>query len=370
MRICWSGLVICLICIIVFSIFGLQDRRNKKSEPVRVNEPTVVSESVTEVSEPTEIATETHEGMSKSLLTGEWIDQELAVLRPVAIMTENTKSAIPQYGLEQADIIYECPVEGGITRLMAIYQDYSGMDKIGNVRSCRNYYVYFAKEFDAVYMHCGESHFAKTLLNSGFIDNVDGITGKAESYYYRDNSKKAPHNLYTSSTRIANAISGYGFRNTVDSDYEGHYQFAADGTKAALTNSIDAYKINMYYTNNKPWFEYNEADGLYYRFQFGAKQVDGNTGNQLAVTNIIIQNCDWYLWEESTGYLYVDYMSGGTGKYITNGKCIDITWKRDSESGPTRYYDGNGKEIVLNQGKTWVEIVQDTYAKQNTVSGK
>ena len=86
------------------------------------------------------------------------------------------------------------------------------------------------------------------------------------------------------------------------------------------------------------------------------------------MTNIIIQNCPWYLWEKSTGYLYIDYMAGGSGKYITGGKCIDITWKRDSESGPTRYYDTAGNEITLNPGKTWVEICQDTMADQNVIA--
>ena len=84
---------------------------------------------------------ETHEGEVRSFYTGEWMDEKKAKNRPVAVMTENTHVTLPQYGIGNADIIYECPVEGGITRLMTIYQDYASLKKVGNVRSCRLYYV-------------------------------------------------------------------------------------------------------------------------------------------------------------------------------------------------------------------------------------
>lgn len=374
-QILFAGVLIALclilaVCIVIALVkrFGNRKTEDHTTEPSEVVTEMIAEAPTEEVTEEvTEVVEETHEGQAKSYLTGEWIDEDLASDRPVALMVENTSMSLPQYGIGQADVIYECPVEGGITRLMAIFQDYSGMDKVGNVRSCRNYYVYFAKEFDAVYMHAGKSHFAEDLLNSTFIDNVDGVTGKGGSYYYRVSSRKAPHNLYTSSALMAKAISGYGYDSKVSSSYTGHYQFAEDGESVTLDNGTDATKVEMYYTNPKPWFEYNAEDGLYYRFEFGGKQVDAITGEQLAVKNIIIQNCSWYLWESSTGYLYIDYMSGGSGKYITNGKCIDITWKRNSESGPTRYYDSDGNEITLNQGKTWVEIVQNDYAGKNKI---
>lgn len=334
-------------------------------------EPEVSSEAIgQETQEMPEEYANPHEGKAVSLLTGEWVSKKRAKNRPVAVMIENTKYCQPQYGVSKAGVIYECPVEGGITRMMAIFENYSGMDKIGNVRSCRNYYVYFAKEFGAVYMHAGESHFAKDLLGSGFVDDIDGITGKAAPYFYRDNSKKAPHNLYTSSDMIKDALKGYGFSAKLEKDATSHYQFASEDEPVKLESGVDAGYVKLYYPTNKPSFEYNQEDGLYYRYQFGEKQIDANTNKQLKVKNIIIQNCDWYLWEEKTGYLYIDYLSGGSGKYITNGKCIDITWSRESESGKTRYYDSEGVEITLNPGKTWVEICQDSYADKNVIAAK
>lgn len=339
--------------------------KKKTTEPKKAD--TETEAVIIENTEPTEVV-DSHEGEAISLLTGEWVSKKRAARRPIAIMTENTSVCQPQYGVSKAGVIYECPVEGGITRMMAIYENYSGMDKIGNVRSCRNYYVYFAKEFDAYYMHCGESHFAKDLLGSGFIDDIDGITGKAAPYFYRDNSRRAPHNLYTSSDMIKKAIKAYGFRSEYKEDAVSHYQFTTEEEPVTLEDGVDAGYVKLYYSHNHPWFEYNEENGLYYRYQFGDKQIDANNNKQIKVKNIIIQNCKWYLWEQKTGYLNIDYLSGGTGKYITNGKCIDITWSRESDSAKTRYFDKDGNEITLNPGKTWVEICQDDYADQNVIS--
>jgi hypothetical protein len=320
-------------------------------------------ETVTE----TETETESHEGQVRSFYTGEWIDETLAWNRPVAVMTENTHVTLPQYGVSNADIIYECPVEGGITRMMAIYQNYADMEKVGNVRSCRLYYIYFAKEFNAVYFHAGESKYALDVLNSSFIENVDGITGKGGAFYYRDNSRKAPHNLYTTGELLASAMETYGFDTTLPEDYTPHYQFTTEDAPELLENGEDAAVVKLYYVDAKPWFVYNEEDGLYYRYEFGEEQVDGANGEQLAVKNIILQNCRSSLKDSSNGTLDIDYLSGGTGKYITEGKAIDITWTRALASDITHYYDESGEEIVLNPGKTWVEIIESSRASGNVI---
>ena len=218
------------------------------------------------------------------------MDEEKAKNRPVAVMTENTHVTLPQYGIGNADIIYECPVEGGITRLMTIYQDYASLKKVGNVRSCRLYYVYFAKEFQAVYFHAGESKYALDVLNSSFIDHVDGITGKGGAFYYRDKSRRAPHNLYTTGENLVSAIKSYGYDTKLPENYTSHYRFTTEDSQNLLDQGEVAKKVSLYYVDAKPWFVYNETDGLYYRYEFGDKQIDGSTGEQLAVKNIILQN--------------------------------------------------------------------------------
>ena len=345
---------------------GCGKKQQAQQIPTQAVPETLQEETETYTPEPVD----THEGEVRSFYTGKWLDKDLAFNRPVAVMTENTRVTLPQYGVENADIIYECPVEGGITRLMAIYQNYASMEKVGNVRSCRLYYVYFAKEFGAAYFHAGESKYALDVLNSSFIDNVDGITGKGGSYYYRDSSRKAPHNLYTTGEKLSLAMQNYGYDTTLPENYTSHYRFATEENPNLLDDGETAKKVSLYYVDAKPWFVYNETDELYYRYEFGQKQVDGTSGQQLAAKNIILQNCNSYLKNSENGTLDIDYLSGGSGKFITNGKAVDITWKRASAEDITHYYDANGQEIVLNPGKTWVEIIESSRASQNTISAE
>ncbi len=103
--------------------------------------------------------------------------------RPLAVMISNDKAAMPHYGMNNAGVIYEAPVEGGINRYMAIIEDYDDLERIGSVRSCRTYYTYFAKEFEAVYAHFGQSVFALPYLEN--VDNINGIEGLGGRAFYR-----------------------------------------------------------------------------------------------------------------------------------------------------------------------------------------
>ncbi len=129
---------------------------------------------------------------------------------------------------------------------------------------------------------------------------------------------------------------------------------------------MDAAVVQPGYLVNKPWFVYNSETGLYDRYQYGDAQTDALTGEQLAVKNILIQVCDWYTADSENGYLDVTTTGTGSGYYITNGTAIPVTWSKDSQMSATRYYDADGNEITLNQGKTWVCIVQDTYEENIT----
>lgn len=322
-------------------------------------EDITIQETTTKETEPETVDPyKIPEGMMISNLSGRYVSIEKGSRRPVAIMLNNIKEAIPQTGISKADVIYEAPVEGGITRLMGIFEDYDDLDKIGSVRSARTYYVYFAKEFDAIYAHFGQAAYALPLLNSSEIDNISGLEAVGNVAYYRTSDRVAPHNAYTSASCLNEGIDYMAYRKEYSSDYNGHYQFAKGNDIVSLDNGIDAKKVVVGYQTNKPWFEFNDADGLYYRYQYGAKHIDSMNGEQLAYNNIIMQYCTWGYYDDSE-YLNINTSSGGNGKYITNGKAIDITWSKDSLYGPTRYYNEAGEEIVLNQGKTWVCIIQN-----------
>ncbi len=304
------------------------------------------------------------DGQVRSYLTGEFVDATYGRQRPVAIMIENTKACLPQYGISNAGVIYECVVEGGITRMMAIFDDYSGLDQIGNIRSSRPYYVYFASEYDAIYMHAGGNPAAFELIDAGLVDNLNALTlegTKGKSAAFRTGTSE--HTLYTNSDGIDIGIEKLGYDTSLPSDYEPHFQFAEDGND--LEDGEDCEAVQLYYYTNSPYWIYNEDDGLYYRYEFNQKQVDAITGEQLTAKNIIIETVDWFTY---TGSQYLGYLlsyNTGTGKYISNGKMIDITWSKDGDSDITHYYDMSGNEIQLNVGTTWIQACQDDYVDEN-----
>jgi len=325
---------------------------------------TVAEETVTEPEE-------THEGEAQSPLTGEWIGEELAGQRPVSCMIGNTENACPQFGIGEADIIYEAPVEGGLTRLMGIFQDYSKLVKLGSVRSSRLYYAYYSMGFDAIYLHYGQASYATSFLESGQIDDLNGLDYKVDqAVIFRDTSKSAPHNAYATGEGLVAGISLKGYQTDYAEDFEGGYVFAPEDAQTELSGDTvaDAAKVQTGYQANQPWFEYHEDDGLYYRFQYGAKHIDGTTGEQLKVKNILLQNSNVRTLDDK-GYLEIDTAGEGTGWYVTNGKAEEITWKRDDVFSPTHYYDSTGSEIQLNRGRTWVCIIDNKRLDKVVFSG-
>lgn len=339
--------VAAIVCILVFG--GIN---NNNDNPETTIPPT--TEAVTESETVDE-----HAGQAKSYLTGEYISAKQANKRPVAVMYNNIINAIPHSGLSNADVIYEAPVEGSITRLMGIFDDYSKLKKIGSVRSSRIYYCYFALEWDAMYCHFGQSKYALDFLKSDNIDNISAFN--AENSYYRTSDRVAPHNCFTSGEGIKEAISTLGYKEKYDKEYTGHFNFAEDDKKVELSSDKKANKVQLGYPINQPWFEYNTEDGQYYRYQYGDKHIDDQNKEQLHCSNIIIQ-CVKSTYFPDNKSLDITLTGTGEGWFITNGKSEKITWKKDKQLGQTKYFDKDGKEITLNTGKTWICIVQNEYS--------
>lgn len=371
-----KGGVVFLVMLVLtgFTLSGCQ----KKYEEAAVIETTTMPETTTIVELTTAPETEPEttvpeepeerievDGKIRSYLTGEMVDVAKANRRPVAVMMSNDKAALPQYGINRAGVVYEAPVEAGMNRYMAIMEDYDDLERIGSVRSCRTYYTYFAREFNAIYAHFGQSTFAKPYLKN--VDNVNGIEGIGSSAFYRSKDRKAPHNAYTSASRLQNTIEKLGYSQTYSDGYSGHYQFARNGEQIELENSLDAWKVYPGYSMNKPYFSYDEEDKQYYRYQYGSAH-SGSEG-QISVKNIIFQYCPTGRYA-TTEYLNINVHANEYGYYITNGKAIPISWKKDGEFGVTHYYDQSGKEITLNQGKTWICIIPTSDFSKTEIYGK
>ena len=326
-------------------------------------------------------------GEMQSYLTGEWKNADIAQRRPMAVMIPNNKAAMPQYGISLASIIYEAPVEGRITRLMGIFEDYDELEFIGPVRSSRDYYVYEAMAYDAIYCNWGLAvPFVEELLASDRIDNisqaVSGIHNPYQNAFFRRDRAgyKTEYTGYMYVDKYSDGVDHFGYETEYRDTFEQAFTFANDGWPSTYEDHEDAIMVypggssgsnRSGYGSHRPWFEYNEEDGLYYRYQYDAAQVDEYNGEQIKVANVVFKVCHGEVREPSS-YDYLAFGVHGTGDaYIfTNGKVIEGSWSRDGDNGANMFYDENGKEVIFNQGKTWICCIWDDYVDCIEWAGK
>jgi len=311
---------------------------------------------IEEVEKPKEIEDE-HIGQSRDVITGSWINEDVASRRPIAVMINNHNKALPQSGIGQAGIIYEVPVEGGINRLMAVFHDFNS-DKIGPVRSARHYFLDLASDHDAIYVHYGKSPQALKAFDVLNAPHLEGLSYLDNIMCWRDNTRFAPHNVYTNYDKLFKAWETVGYRKEVKEDFTSKFSFSEDQIECdnveEFINNIRV-KYSYYQTST---FEYNKKTYMYKRFQFGKPHIDANTNEQLEFKNIIIQYTNVYnIPNDSAGRLDMNLVSSGKGLYITNGNVQDITWKKNSYSEPTLLYDSKNEQLKINKGKTWYMIV-------------
>lgn len=305
-------------------------------------------------------------GKAINPLTGLYIDEEVAARRPYGVMFSNIYTAFPHSGISQADVVYEALVEGKITRLFALFQDFDA-EKIGPVRSSRHYYLDFALDFDAAYVHFGGSPQAYEAIKSLNIPTIDGIYSSSE-IFYRSNDRVAPHNAYTSFDGVMLATSQRGYRSDRRDDLENKLVFAEDEILLETGNEATKLTMNFFETNDSryqsyspvedySWFEYNDTTKLYERYQFDVPHVDVINDEQLVFDNIIVQFVStWVIPGDEAGRRDMTTIGSGEGYYFTRGKYIPISWSKASHYEPTMYYDANGDILELNTGKTWITL--------------
>lgn len=314
-------------------------------------------------------------GMVRSRITNEWVPEKIANRRPVAIMVPNTKTA-SQYGLSTADVLYECNVESSITRLMGIWENWDDLDKIGNVRSSRDYFLYWSFEWDAFHIHYGGPFYMDDLIARKDTEHINLNVDISKTYHFRDIAKNDFDNAFTKSSYIKKYIDDANYSLEYRTDYsdEQHFLFAPEQDPNLLTqyeDFIDASMVDLSlaYPLTNCYFLYNEDTGLYDRYQHlsGEREgphIDITTNTQLAFKNLLIQNT-YYEVRDQKGYLsFQCHDTTRDGWFFTNGKGIHVNWEKTSDYGATRYYDDNGNEIKLNTGKTMICIVEDGDAFQ------
>ena len=282
------------------------------------------------------------------------IVNQFSKTRPIAVMINNNHQAWPHAGLNDAYITYEIIAEGGITRLMAIFKD-KDTAKIGSVRSSRPYYLDYALENDAIYVHFGYSDDARKDIKSLGINNINGLTD--ESVFWRDTTlnKAREHTAFTSMERIKKFSENRGYNRETNKKLLLKYS-VMEIDLSEREDAIKADKVFMRYSNyTNSSYEYDSENKVYKRFMSGTAHTDAITGEQYTYKNIIItpiRNRSY----DSYGRQKLDNIGSGEGYFITDGYAIPITWTKESRDSQTVYKNKNGEEIRVNDGNTFIQI--------------
>lgn len=351
--------IICLILAAILSLTLLAGCKKEEETVVESSEPVVVVESSEPEPDP----------ICNPLTGEEGYDEAKLNRRPVAVMINNIFAALPQYGIGCADIIYEIPVEGSITRMMAIYSDYESIPNVCSVRSCRYYYPIFALSYDAIYAHWGiDEVYALPVVNSLGVDRLDATA--LEGYlYFRDEDRANAgyayeHTGYLQGDLVPQFIADKEFRTEKNEGYETAFNFVAFDETLSLTDACTEavlYFSDDYYST----FTYDSANKVYLKQHSGSPQIDQSTGEQLSFTNVFALQTDVGYMDD--GYHRSVGTSGGTGFYFTEGKYEAVNWSKASESAPIVITDASGNEISVNRGKSFIGIID--YSSDITADG-
>lgn len=273
--------------------------------------------------------------------------------RPIAVMIDNHKSAWPQAGLNDAYLVYEIIVEGGETRLMPVFKGVS-LDKIGPIRSSRHYFLDYALENGAIYVHYGWSPQAESDIKKLKVNNINGIAQSAKDFW-RVTDKKAPHNAVTSTKNILQMAGEKGYKTQSNEKSVLNYQVEEINLDEGKTASR---VVIPYSTSNVVSYTYDETNKRYTRYSKNTKQTDWTTKKDITTKNIIITFAENYKLNDGENKDRQDLKNIGDkkGYYITNGKAIEIVCSKSSRTAKTVYKDLQGNEIKVNDGNTFIQI--------------
>ena len=274
--------------------------------------------------------------------------------RPIAVMIDNNINAMPHAGLNKAYAVYEIIVEGGESRLMALFKGQT-LEKIGPIRSSRHYFLDYALENDAIYVHFGWSPQAESDIKTLGVNNINGLT-QGGNDFWRVTDKKAPHNAVTSTENILKMANEKGYRTT-STDKKSPFNFTVDDVN--LEDGIGADIVTIpYSTSNSVRWEYNSDSKTYTRYTRNRKETEWDTGEDVTFKNIIVEFIAHSALNDGTdkGRQTMTTTGAKDGYYITNGKAIKIKCTKASRSSKTIYTDLEGNEIDINDGNVFVQI--------------
>lgn len=298
--------------------------------------------------------------------------------RPIAVMIDNNIGNGRHAGLQESYINYEIIVEGGLTRIMAVFKD-KDVSLIGPVRSSRHYFLDYALESDVIYAHYGWSTYAQNDIKSLGVNNINGLYD--ETPFWRDKTIAAPHNVFTSTEKLY-AYAKQKNYNTTTTNWKllnyttdevnlnnpistttqvnpetGEKEKVPVTRDDLLTANSVVIPYSYYQTRS---YTYDAERKVYLRFMNDTPHIDKSSGQQLYYKNIIIEQVR-NSQLDSEGRQDLDTTGSGNGYYITNGYAVPIYWTKSSRSAKTIYTYSDGSEVEINDGNTFVQIMPTTF---------
>lgn len=288
-------------------------------------------------------------------LTGVLVRPNAAIRHPIAVMIDDLGPARPQSGLSSASVVWQAPAEGGIPRYMAIFSEIVPKD-VGPVRSSRYYFIAWASEWKAGYVHAGGSPQALSTLrakgNGQLVYNIDEFRWGGS--FRRIKWKFAPHNLYTTGAQLRALAKRVGAKDKAITPI---WQFAPD---APLEARPTGGSITVKYLANTINYKYDRKSNTYLRsVTRESKEKDESGGKRIAPKNVIVMTMHFGPLNDGSKKhrLEADVIGSGTAWISTNGKTIKGTWKKPSLTKPTKFYDSKGNEVTLTIGQTFVQVM-------------
>lgn len=274
--------------------------------------------------------------------------RETPGMRPLAVMIENHSQARPQTALDEAEVVYEIPVEGGITRFMAMFYHVPGV--IGPVRSCREYFLDRALEVNALYVHCGGSPSGYAYIGKQKAFAIDEISNGAP--FFRDSSRKAPHNLYTKGKDLIEVMNR---KYPMQLPYQRlPLLYGPNPTSSGPANRGVSIR---YHGNYTAAFRFNPRYGLYDRFMNGNQHLDRVSLKPVSPGTVVIQEAAMRVIDDK-GRQEISFIGEGKAFILHGGTITPVTWKKPAVREFTRFYDQQGGQVVFSaKAPTWIQVV-------------
>jgi hypothetical protein len=290
-------------------------------------------------------------------------DEEWAArkdLLPLAVMLDNSPGAYPHSGLDRADVVYETFVEGGITRLMAVFWRQEA-DFLMPVRSARTPFVIWVDELGALYGHAGSSHTtddadAGGQLRDWQIKDLDAFDSIANRAYFRSSERAAPYNLASTTLRLREAAAQKGYAGPPELE-----SWLFHGPDDVRPQSSAAGGVEVDFSGRRTgWqliqWKWDEGAEAYARFMFGGPQEDAATKQQLKFTTVVVMRVPGYV-ANTRGHYLLSQFGEGAATIFSRGQAFEVTWKKADRKSRTRYYHASGEEFTFERGPIFIEVI-------------